>query len=163
MDTPKSDDQRVSVRAPLFLLTAPAECWKCHAEQSVIALGTQYLECDGMICDTSSPGDSDLLLLSNITEMPEPVSTLLAARSTRYRKHASRTAGFAYYTNFCECGANFGDHFLFSEPNGPFFPTIDELAQRVTIETLPFKGTLEFDASWSEGGARLIHEHGRRV
>jgi hypothetical protein len=156
-----TDDEQVKVRAPLMLLTGPVECWKCHAPQSVIALATQHLRADGETIDAGDDADRDLIMLSNIVAMPPEIEALLTNRFPRYRKHFSKMAGHTYFANICVCGANFGDFFLISEPDGPFFPTTERLAAAVTIERLPFQGEYDFDAHWSQGGARLILDHGK--
>lgn len=77
-------------------------------------------------------------------------------------KRHSRTAGEAYYANTCECGANFGDFYLFSEPGGAFFPNTDDAARAIGLEPMPFSGTLKFAASYSHGIGDYILQHAKR-
>ena len=93
---------------------------------------------------------------------PFPVFKFVAQRNYRYMKRHSRTAGETYYANTCECGANFGDFYLFSEPGGAFLPDSDEAAASIQLETLPFTGTLRFASSYSVGIGEYILRHAKR-
>ncbi|MCA3061094.1 MAG: hypothetical protein ING69_02585 [Rhodocyclaceae bacterium] len=104
----------------------------------------------------------ELALLTNVTEMPEAVFKFICARNTRYKQQHSLTAGFTYYANTCECGTNFGDHYLFSEPGGAFFPMTDEDAAAIEIETMPFTEPLKFDSSYGMGIGDHILKHAKR-
>jgi hypothetical protein len=154
-------DDSLEVHCPLFLLTSSEPCWKCGSVQTVNAIGTHALrDGDEELVD---PGDkAELFLLSNISEMPFPVFKYVAQRNHRYMKRHSRTAGETYYANTCECGANFGDFYLFSEPGGAFFPDTDEAAQLIQLEPMPFTGTLKFSASYSTGIGDYILQHAKR-
>ena len=154
-------DDFLQVHCPLFLLTSSEPCWKCGAVQTVNAIGTHAIR-DGEE-ELADPGDtSELFLLSNIVEMPFPVFKFVAQRNHRYMKRHSRTAGATYYANTCECGANFGDFYLFSEPGGAFFPDSDEAARSIQLETMPFTGTLTFSSSYSVGIGEYILQHAKR-
>jgi len=154
-------DDALQVDCPLYLLKSSEPCWKCGSEQVVHALGTHNLH-DGED-NVVTPGDtSELVLLSNITDMPFAVFKYVAQRNHRYMQRFSRTAGEKYYANTCECGANFGDFYLFSEPGGAFFPDTDEAAASIELEVTPFTGTLRFVASYSVGIGEYILKHARR-
>jgi hypothetical protein len=154
-------DEALQVHCPLYLLTSSEVCWKCGATQYVLALGTHNLH-DGEY-DVVEPGDmSELVLLSNVEEMPLPVFEYMAQKNQRYMRHYSRTAGQTYYANTCECGANFGDFYLFSEPGGAFFPDTDEAAAEIELEVMPFSGSLRFVASYSVGVGEYILKHAKR-
>ena len=151
----------LQVHCPIYLLTSSEPCWKCGTPQSVNAVGTHGLH-DGED-EVTEPGDkAELILLSNIVEMPFAVFKYVAQRNHRYMKRHSRTAGETYYANTCECGANFGDFYLYSEPGGAFFPDTDEAAQDIQIHTMPFTGSLKFDCSYSAGVGEYILRHARR-
>ncbi len=152
----------MTILAPIYLITSQEKCWKCHTPQKVVALGSPSLR-DGDVDMLGSSDDSEApYLLSNIADMPESLYATVAAIHPRFRKHLSRTAGEAYYANICECGANFGDHYLHSDPGGAFFPLDAEAASRMSIRKLPLDGTFELDASWAQGVEDLIFEHARR-
>jgi hypothetical protein len=154
-------DEALQVHCPLYLLKSSEPCWKCGSTQVVHALGVHNLKDDGE--DVVDAGDtSELILLSNIVEMPFTVFKYVAQRNHRYMKRYSRTAGEKYYANTCECGANFGDFYLFSEPGGAFFPDTDDAAREIELETTPFTGTLRFVASYSIGTGEQILQHARR-
>ena len=67
----------------------------------------------------------------------------------------------SYYANICECGANFGDHFLFSEPRGAFFPETEAEVSRIICEELPFQDRLCFECSFILGSGEIILRNAR--
>ena len=154
-------DDYLEVRCPIYLLTSSEPCWKCSKPQSVSAVGTHALRDSGE--ELTDQGDTtELFLLSNISEMPFPVFKYVVQRNHRYMKRHSRTADETYYANTCECGANFGDFYLFSEPGGAFFPDTDEAAKRIELQQMPFEGTLRFVARYSTGIGQYILQHAKR-
>lgn len=156
------EDFKVHVHPPLFLLSGKANCWKCQQSQPVIALSTLSLLVEGESFGSETEDEPQLLVLSYIEKMPSNMEAYIDKVHPRYKKHFSHTAKFSYFANFCECGANFGDHYL-REVDAIFFPTTEEDAAKVTISKLPFDSVLEFCASWSEGAGDLIWKHGRRA
>ena len=151
-------DEEIEVFAPLYLLTSTEECWKCHKPQNVIALGTHQIVDDSQIFGDSAD-TTDLLLLSNIESMPPEVLQYIVQRYPRFMERYSDTAEASYYANTCECGANFGDFYLFLEPGGAFFPDTDEAAKEIKYHKMPFSGTLRFACSYSHGIGDLILAH----
>lgn len=146
-------DSAVTVSSPLYVIKSFAICWKCGEEQEVIALSGRHPD------EGKEP-----VLLTNIEAMPESVREYLNAKHPRFQKRHSKTADLTYYVNTCEgCQAFFGDWFLFSEPEGAFFPLAEEQAKRMTIVELPFVGDFEFRSSYGCGAGDLIFEHASRV
>jgi len=149
----------LKIHCPLYLITSQEPCWKCGSSQTVVAIGTHNLQ-DGedVVCEVGD--QTELLLLNNIASMPFKVFKYVAQRNHRYMKRHSRTAGSVYYANTCECGANFGDFYLFSEPGGAFFPETEADATSIKYHAMPFTGTLPFDCGYSQGIGELILSHG---
>lgn len=161
MQHDRAMNDQLLIHCPLYLLTSSEPCWKCGASQSVSAIAAHNLVDDGE--PVFDEGDeTELLLLSNIVQMPFEVFKYVAQRNHRYMKRHSRTAGEVYYANTCECGANFGDFYLYSEPGGAFFPTTDEEARTIQLEAMPFTGSMPFDCSYSVGTGQYILEHAQR-
>lgn len=153
----------VKVISPIYLLTSPTNCWRCGLEQGVVGLAARALEDIDPDQPESVEKYEELVLLSEILEMPELIQQHITARHPAYKIHFSYTTDSSYYANICECGANFGDHYLFSEPGGAFFPESDEAASKITYLELPFQGEFEFDCSYSVGAPESILEHAIRV
>jgi restriction system protein len=150
------------VHPPLYILTSSAQCWRCEKPQPVTAVGCRSLTDDGQ--RIGEPGrESELILLWKIAQMPQTLEKLLTARNPRYAKHHSITADETYYANICECGANFGDYFLFAEPGGAFFPKTAEAARGIVIETLPIDRRLELDCFYSTGIGDFIWGHAKKA
>jgi hypothetical protein len=70
-----------------------------------------------------------------------------------YKKLYSRTADEEYYANVCECGANFGDFYLFSEPDGAWFPKDDSGV--ATARVLPVAVADPFEVECDFGACKL--------
>lgn len=110
-------ENKLLVHTPLYVLTAAMACWKCSVSQTVVALACHNLS-DGEQ-DMAPFGDvSDLLLLSEVTKLPTQVLQELVKRNPRYELRYSSTAEEEYFANTCDCGALFGDFYLYSEPGG---------------------------------------------
>jgi hypothetical protein len=152
-----SDDNILRVTAPIFLLRSTESCWRCHSSQEVIALAFRWC-LDASLAADEQPEKDEPLILENIHEMPQAILDYVVSVHPHFEKRISKTAGTAYYMNICDCGAHFGDFYLFSEPGGAFFPTDEEEADHITIEQLPFTGTFEFDCSYGMGVGDLIFE-----
>ncbi len=61
----------------------------------------------------------------------------------------------------CECGANFGDWFLHSEPGeGGFFPTTEEEAHLIIVNELDLSEAVHVDADAIGSISALILKHG---
>jgi hypothetical protein len=145
----------ITVNPPLLLFKSIHRCWQCDTMQEVIALGAVSLS-----DDEGDPGRqrqvTECVLLSEIGVMPADVAEYLRRNFPRYARHYSRTAGMSYYANMCECGANFGDHFLFSEPGGAFYPETELDASQIMCMELPFRGQSTFDCSYNVGLGQMI-------
>ena len=99
--------------------------------------------------DDGGPAFEGPYFLRNIEELPEPLERALPVGTESFAKIASHTAGFSYYANLCKCGANFGDHYLFSEPGSAFFPLgPDDLAK---IKLVPIEAFDSFEVAASYG------------
>ena len=155
------DDFKLKIAAPLYLIASQEPCWRCGQPQKVVALAASNVDGgEGFLAPAELFAP---LLLSNIEEMPAPVFEAIRALHPRYQKHFSRTAGQTYFANLCECGANFGDYYLYSEPGGVFFPETDEAAARMTIQTLPLDGDFELTATYAQGVEDSIFAHAQRL
>ena len=113
----------VVIYGPAYVVAAQQNCWKCEASNEVVTLASAAIGIDGEAIERAEPGEA--FLLSYITEMPAEVFQFVSSLAPNYRKLYSRTADEEYYANVCKCGANFGDFYLFSEPDGAWFPKDD--------------------------------------
>jgi hypothetical protein len=152
----------LKVTTPLFLLRGKETCWRCHSDQEVIALLFKWVP-DPEEPEDEQPREGEPILLQNIHKMPKAVLDKVLALHPRYEKRTSRTTETAYYMNLCDCGATFGDFYLFSEPGGAFFPMAEQAASRITIHEFPLTGSFDFDSSYSMGLGEFILEHGQRI
>ncbi len=157
-----NDDDILRITAPIFLLRATETCWRCHASQEVIALAVRW-RFDKNQDEDAQPEENEPLILQNIQALPKPLIDAVVLRHPRFAKRSSKTAGTDYYMNTCDCGAHFGDFYLFSEPGGAFFPMDEKDASRITVEELPLSGTFELNCSYGMGLGDLIFEHARKL
>lgn len=158
----ESEDS-MKVGTPLYLITSMELCWKCGRPQEVIALASGSLADDEGEEATENAEEIEPFILNEITGMPAEVFQYLAAKHPRCRMHYSRTVEATYFTNFCECGANFGDFYLHCEPGAAFFPDTEEDAAKMTVEKLPFGGVLDFVCTYSQGLGGFIFKHAKRI
>ncbi len=142
------------IDTPIYLLTTEAACWKCHRPQTVGALAGARTDVNGR---------QTRLILYYIRVLPAEVLDLITARLPWYRVHFSATTRSEYYTNMCECGANFGDFFLYSEPGEGFWATSEDEARAIAIKELPLSGKFDIEADGETGGLDLLFEYGKQI
>ena len=157
-----SHENTLKVTSPLYLLRSTSDCWKCGANQDVIALATRRVIEPDVDVEDGLGDENEPVILSNIEQIPEAILRHILATHPGFEKRTSRTAGNAYYMNICSCGAHFGDFYLHSEPSGAFFPGTEEDASRIVVEELPFTGVFDFRCGYGVGLGAFIFEHGRR-
>lgn len=140
--------------SPFFLLLGTQNCWKCGSSCRVA----------GLVSDEAPEEGEEVLepfMLNNIQAMPDEFLAAIRQIQPHYEFRASRMAGISYFVNTCTCGAHFGDHFLFAEPGGTFFPMDDEEAVAIEVYELPLAGTYKIECSAALGTGRSILNHGK--
>lgn len=159
----KNTKTNVGDANPLFLVTSYQCCWKCSNQAQVIALATyRYIDLEsGDVEDSTDEGQP--FVLTSIVKMPIAIFAHVKKFHPFYRRHFSRTAEQEYYANLCSCGANFGDFYLHSEPEGAFCPIDETQAKQMTITKLPFEGVYKFKCGWSLGAWDLIAAHAAKI
>ncbi len=145
------------LKAPIFLLTSKEGCYRCGSAAPVVALScSKFTD-----LDESDGEESEPILVSNVSALPDGLLKLIQGFHPHYEKRRSRMADADYFMNICpHCGAHFGDFFLFSEPEGAFFPMDDAALAAITIRKLPIEGEIEVDGSCHMGIASDIFEKG---
>lgn len=150
----------MKIVSELFLFFSTESCWKCGKNQPVIALGSSCIEDPDIGIMGSANNIEDIFLLSHISEMPKYLYEKIYELHPKYKKHYSETAEMTYFSNMCECGANFGDYYLFSQPGGAFFPLSFEDVPKIEFCRLFYKEPLNIEASWSSGQGKHIYDNG---
>lgn len=130
----------LELSSPLYLVTSSEPCWKCSESQKVIAIATSVIKDEF----ETFGGNGEMYFVINIEEMPMKLYEYINAINPNYKKYYSHTADVTYYSNTCSCGANFGDFYLYSEPDGAFFPQSADIASSITAQLLPFNGQFNF-------------------
>lgn len=154
-DFDEDSEPLLKVLCPLYFLSSSEPCWKCGKTQPVVAIGTHCLfEDDEKVGDATDVGE--LILLNYLSVMPDEVWQYMKTRNSRFSNEHSAGGGDSYFSNACECGARFGDFYLFSEPGGAFFPTTQKEVEKITYHQMPFEGELSFACGWSEGAGQYI-------
>lgn len=154
------EDDTFKIGSPLTVVFSSERCWKCREAQTVIALAVHYpLEAgDPPRNATDYPS-----LICEVTELPASLIALINSVHPPYRRHLSKTRGASYFANFCVCGANFGDFYLFMEPGGAFFPMDETEASKITIKELSFPKPLTVSGTVRYGAENLIFSHAKRL
>jgi len=156
----------LKIESPIYLLESTEKCYRCGAIAPVIALAClkmlERIEESEEWEDISIPGA--LILISNLSSLPLPIIERVQKFHPMWQKRYSKTANREYFMNTCpECDAHFGDHFLFGEPGGAFFPMNDDEASRINIHDLKLTGVFELDGTWSMGTGDVIWSHGKKL
>jgi hypothetical protein len=148
------NDGRLQLDPPLHLVTGEIGCWRCGAVMPVVAI----------LCENAEgPEDIGPYILSNTAELPHVLITFVQRRCPTYRLTYSKTVGGKYYANNCpKCGVISGDFYLHSEPGGPFFPTDQDEASSLTVETIPVTERCFARTGFGYGTGHLILQYAKR-
>jgi hypothetical protein len=102
-------------------------------------------------------GDTEPCVFSGITALPRPVLAYVQRQFPTFQLKYSKTVQGKYYANNCpDCGVIYGDFYLHDEPGAPFFPTTDEEANSIVIETVPLTGAIALKGSCGYGVGGMI-------
>ena len=153
------EDDTFKIGSPLTVLFSSERCWKCREAQQVIALAVRYPSKKG---DSTQNKTNYPSLVCEVTELPSSLLALINSIHPPYRRHLSKTRGESYFANFCSCGANFGDFYLFMEPGGAFFPMDEIEASKITIKELSFPRPVTISGNVCYGAEDLIFANARR-
>mgnify|MGYP005756854197 CR=1 FL=1 len=134
---------KIKIHPPFFLAESRETCWKCGQSAAVYGFVASEIE-----DDNDGPAFEGPYFLRNIEELPELLARSLPCGTESFAKVSSLAAGLAYYANLCKCGANFGDHYLFSEPGGAFFPLEREGVAKIRLTPVDSSEALELAASY---------------
>ena len=135
--------------APILLLQAWSNCWKCKGRSPVFCLACSDVR-DTRDDRPDESYDGDLLLISDVTTVDERILRHLRRRAPDYRPDWSATKGSRCWMNHCrDCGAKMGDFHLHSEPGGPFFCITSSDWNRIRQHLLERDGAYDFDGSYS--------------
>lgn len=149
------------ISCPLYLLTSLEPCWKCGLCSDIVAIGTLNVK-NGLNKECGDENRGKLFLLKNVTSMPLDVFKYIEQRNSRYMKRHFKTAGSVYYANSCECGANFGDFYLYTQLGGAFNPETESDASFIKYHEMPFSGAQTFVCGYSECNNDLILSKGEK-
>ena len=153
----------------LYCLCAAQHCHRCARSAPVLALAAREVVHvgDGPGGVGVEPyGDAtiggELLLLCDLSAMPETVYALLRQRSSGYgRQYPVGADEPFYYGNHCRCGVEFHDVSLLSGVGAAFAPGDAREAASVSLERLPTVGAMRFEGGCFHGAGDLIWRHGR--
>jgi hypothetical protein len=147
------EDEESRIDPPLYLASTTISCWRCRSNMPAV----------GLIAPNVSYADGEVCILSDITDLPTPVLTFIQGRFPTFKRKFSKTTRSEYFANTCpKCGVISGDFYLHSEPGGPFFPTTQKEAQRLTIEEIPLSTSIQVRAGMGMGTGGLILKYGKR-
>lgn len=148
---------------PIYLLFSHEPCYRCNAVAPVVAIACKKFAEDG-VEDEPEADDEEPILISDMAEMPAALLEAIRALHPHYEKRYSRTADCEYFMNICpHCKAHFGDFFLFSEPDGAFFPMEEPAFAAIKIQRLPITASVEVEASYHMGVGAEIFAKGQCI
>lgn len=138
----------LTIYGPLYIVGAANKCWKCGSDNEVVTVACMAVEVEANAAiEHAEPGE--LFLLNYIRELPADLIQFVTGLAPNYRKLYSRTADEEYLANVCECGANFGDWYLFNEPDGPWFPNDDSEVETTRVVPVPLAEPLPVDCEFT--------------
>lgn len=156
---------KLRIVAPIYLLFSQETCYRCGKIAPVVAVA-----CRKFFDEREEPDDADAnednepVLVHGISDMPATLLQEILKLHPFYEKRRSRMAGCEYFMNICcHCKAHFGDFFLYSEPDGAFFPMEDAAVAAIKIKELPLQGTIDLAASYSMGPGADIFAKGKHI
>lgn len=135
--------------AGYFVARSVDRCWKCRACQHVYGflLPPGWKEADSEILGRyhSRSGHAFVTFVQRLN--PVSLGSITGITPT-YGKALTKSHGKPYFANRCSgCNAIFGDHFLFGEPGGAFFPTSAGEAEGIFLQW--FDEPFACDGGWS--------------
>ena len=131
-------DREFTLRAPRYaLLSSSQECWQCHRTTPVVGFlvptGHEALWVDDDPDQDEWERQDCASIVSNISHLEPSALAQAQALSPHYGPGRTKTGG-SYLMNSCaNCRAAQGDFFLYSEPDGAFFPTSTEGLARIRV------------------------------
>ena len=135
---PSDQENAHTLRATCYALMQSVQaCWKCHKNTPVIGFlvpaghETRWMDADPSEDDWERQDCAGIV--SNISHLPLGPLERARTLSPCYGLGHTKTGG-SYYLNSCvHCQAAQGDFFLFSEPDGAFFPTTPAGISRIQL------------------------------
>jgi len=145
---------RLTIDPPLYLIGKMYSCWRCGAKMPVVAIMAPKVQgAEGEIC-----------ILSEITELPDPVLAYIQGRVPTFKLKFSKTIKQNYFASTCpKCGVLSGDFHLHSEPGSPFFPSDKHEAAALYMTEIPLSGQIHARALIEAGCGDLILNNARRI
>lgn len=122
-----------------FIAESSRHCWKCgqltRVYGFVLAPGHEVFEIDDADESKDAWTAHDLTAVPfYVTLLIPSVLDLMKSAAPHYRVDFSQTTRSFYWMNHCErCGMKQGDHPMYCEPGGAFFPTDEAAARQITL------------------------------
>src|SRR5260370_10599388 len=91
MPTTMSHENKLKVTSPLYLLRSTSDCWKCGANQDVIALATRRVIEPDVDVEDGLGDENEPVILSNIEQIPEAILRHILATHPGFENRTSRT------------------------------------------------------------------------
>lgn len=157
-------DHEYTLRASRYaLLLSSQQCWKCRRPTPVVGFlvpaGHETLWVDDDPDQDDWERQDCASLISNISLVSPSALARAQSLSSHYGPGRTKTGG-SYLMNSCaHCRAAQGDFFLYSEPEGAFFPTTPEGLDRIQVVTVKEAFACDGDPSYGT----VCDELGRRA
>jgi hypothetical protein len=129
----------ITVSAPLFLISTMQPCNLCGNENMVAALATNNLSAE-------EEQEEEGFLLSYVEDLPAELLGEILKRQPNFAIRHSMTAGDSYFMTVCECGGQYGDHYVHKQLLNQAFRAPDE----ITVQELPLAGTWVIPCAYSQ-------------
>jgi hypothetical protein len=155
-----TEDDRITLWAPLFLARNTQRCWQCGDFTQVFSLGASVVDYDD---DELRRRMTGLQLVTYLGQLPELLKPFFERACPSYKMVPLNSARAREYVNHCErCQSRIGDGFIHSRSGGGFFPYRAESVELHFIADFPDPACHVSGAiSWC--APNLINHHARRI
>ena len=107
--------------------------------------------------------NNGFLLFSYISLLPKRLENFVSKNFENYLIDFSNTTQSFYYINHCDtCSASLGDFYMYSEPDGAFFPMSENVAKQIELVELKESGFVKLNANCSYISPSLIETCAQR-
>jgi hypothetical protein len=148
---------RATLFSPIYVVESFSWCSTCRVRVDVKSIAAESSQIEGEYID-------DLVLPSNIKELPAGLAAEIAKRCPQYSLGYDRTGSEEYYVNRCgTCQTAFDDLSLHDELGEAFCPRDAQAASRIILRRLPVTGRFPISARFSMASPNLIEKYARRL
>lgn len=138
-----------------MLLKSTQICYMCGSEAEVFCLAAAGF--------TENETDfNEFVHFSNITELTDPLVTILKKKAPRYYYDYTKQRGSCYFMNHCKCGTKLMDFYLHNSAGGAFLPETENKAKEIILYDIELSEKVALAATIVINDDGLIENYAKR-